>query len=290
MEYILKYESNEENNLSNMAKKIKLYEREYYFYKEISNHINIHIPKFIGLIQNNNKPYGLIIEKISNNYIINKNLNNDIDLSLKIINNICKLHCKFWNKDLQTLFPNLYKHNDPIFNPFMKEYIKTRKDEFIKKWSFLIKNTEIITNIYNDFENIQNRLSTNNLTFIHGDLKSPNIFYNTNDNNDLCIIDWQHCCIGKGVQDLIFFIIESFDINTIKRIYPLFKHYYYNKIIESNIDYSYQQYEMDIYDSICYIPFFTSIWFGTVPNDELIDKNFPYFFISKFILLLNIYA
>ena len=79
MEYILKYESNEENNLSNMAKKIKLYEREYYFYKEISNHINIHIPKFIGLIQNNNKPYGLIIEKISNNYIINKNLNNNID-------------------------------------------------------------------------------------------------------------------------------------------------------------------------------------------------------------------
>ena len=92
------------------------------------------------------------------------------------------------------------------------------------------------------------------------------------------------------MQDLIFFIIESFDINTIKRIYPLFKSYYYNKIIESNIDYSYQQYEIDIYDAICYIPFFTSIWFGTVPNDELIDKNFPYFFISKFILLLNIYA
>jgi beta-phosphoglucomutase len=290
MEYILKYESNEENNLSNIAKKIKLYEREYYFYKEISNHINIHIPKFIGLIQNNNKPYGLIIEKISNNYIINKNLNNDIDLSLKIINNICKVHCKFWNKDIKKIFPGLYKNNDDIFNPFMKDYIQIHITNFLKKWGFLLKNTEIITNIYNDFENIQNRLSTNNLTFIHGDLKSPNIFYNINENNEPCIIDWQHCCIGKGVQDLIFFIIESFDINTIKRIYPLFKSYYYNKIIESNIDYSYQQYEIDIYDAICYIPFFTSIWFGTVPNDELIDKNFPYFFISKFILLLNIYA
>ena len=30
-----------------------------------------------------------------------------------------------------------------------------------------------------------------------------------------------------------------------------------------------------------YTPFFTSIWFGTFPQDELIDTNFPYFFISK---------
>jgi thiamine kinase-like enzyme len=170
----------------------------------------------------------------------------------------------------------------------MKEYIAIHINDFIKKWSFLLKNNEQIKNIYNDFENIQNRLSKNNLTFVHGDLKSPNIFYNTTQNNDPCFIDWQHCCIGKGVQDLIFFIIESYDINTIKRIYPLFKSYYYNKIIEYNIKYTYEEYNQDIYDAICYIPFFTSIWFGTVSNDELIDKNFPYFFISKFILLLNI--
>ena len=288
IEYILKYESTQENELSIMAKNLKLYEREYYFYKKISNYINIHIPQFIGLLNKNDKPYGLIIEKLSNNFVINKNLNNDIDLSLKVINNITKMHCKFWNKDLKKIFPGLYKNNDTIFNPFMKQYIQIHINEFINKWSFLIKNIEQIKNIYNDFENIQNRLSNNNLTFIHGDLKSPNIFYDTTKNNDPGFIDWQHCCIGKGVQDLIFFIIESFDINTIKKVFPLFKSYYYNKIIEHNINYTYEDYNQDIYDSICYIPFFTSVWFGTVPNDDLIDKNFPYFFISKFILLLNI--
>ena len=44
----------------------------------------------------------------------------------------------------------------------------------------------------------------------------------------------------------------------------------------------------DIYDAICYVPFFTSIWFGTTPQDELIDKNFPYFFISKMFYLIEI--
>jgi hypothetical protein len=30
-----------------------------------------------------------------------------------------------------------------------------------------------------------------------------------------------------------------------------------------------------------YFPFFVAIWFGTVDEDELIDKNFPFFFIQR---------
>jgi hypothetical protein len=58
--------------------------------------------------------------------------------------------------------------------------------------------------------------------------------------------------------------------------------YYYKKLMEYGVvHYSYEEYQSDITDAIGYIPFFTSVWFGTVPNDELIDKNFPYFFINK---------
>ena len=30
------------------------------------------------------------------------------------------------------------------------------------------------------------------------------------------------------------------------------------------------------------------MWFGTIPNDELIDKTFPYFFILKLFYLIEI--
>jgi len=45
---------------------------------------------------------------------------------------------------------------------------------------------------------------------IHGDIKSPNIFYDTKCGFEPYFLDWQHCAIGKGAQDLIFFIIEKF--------------------------------------------------------------------------------
>ena len=60
-------------------------------------------------------------------------------------------------------------------------------------------------------------------------------------------------------------------------------------LIENNItNYSFLEYENDIKDAVSYIPFFTSIWFGSTPIDELIDKNWPFFFIQKLFYLLEL--
>jgi hypothetical protein len=62
---------------------------------------------------------------------------------------------------------------------------------------------------------------------------------------------------------------------------------YYEKILDYGISYSREEYESDINDAMCYIPFFTSIWFGSIPQDELIDKEFPFIFITKLFYLLE---
>ena len=46
-------------------------------------------------------------------------------------------------------------------------------------------------------------------------------------------------------------------------------------------------YEIDLKNAVCYFPFFVVIWFGTTPQDELIDKNFPFFFIQKLFVFLD---
>jgi HAD superfamily hydrolase (TIGR01509 family) len=291
---ILKYENNQENNLSKMAKHLELYEREYYFYTNISNKVNINIPKFYNLIVDENYDnIGIVLENlIDKNYKINLNLNNEnIDVTLKIIDRMALMHSKFWNKNLKKLFPNLKSSNDKIFCPFFMDFISQRYDIFKEKWFKILNNNqiELCNKVFKNFSIIQQNISTgNNLTFIHGDIKSPNIFYDIDNNYEPWFIDWQHCAIGKGVQDLVFFILESFEITNIKLIFNIAKNYYYKKLLEYGvINYSFEEYEKDIYDAICYIPFFTSIWFGTTEQDELIDKNFPYFLISKLFYLLE---
>jgi thiamine kinase-like enzyme len=134
-------------------------------------------------------------------------------------------------------------------------------------------------------------LSNNNLTLCHGDVKSGNIFYRKKGDVFLpYFIDWQYIAHGKGVQDIVFFIIESFTIENIKQYLDLFKSYYYIKLKEYGVNnYTIEEYNIDFIDSVCYFPLFVAIWFGTTHTNELIDISFPCTFIQKFILFVDIF-
>lgn len=292
---ILKYENELDNNLSTMAKNLELYEREYYFYTDISSKVKstINIPKFFNLVKNlNGQVCGIVLENLNKkNYKINLNLNVEtIDTTLKIIDRMARLHSLFWGKNMKELFPKLKGSCDVTFCPFFERFVSERRELFINKWRHTLNSFQLqkCNYIFDNFSDIQRRFSIgNNITFIHGDIKSPNIFYDIDNMCEPCFIDWQHCAIGKGVQDLIFFLIESFDVSNIKNVFHIGTHYYYKKLLEYGVIYDFDEYERDIHDAICYIPFFTSVWFGTISQDELIDKNFPYFLISKMFYLLE---
>ena len=294
LECVLKLENTNETPLSVMAKKLGLYERENYFYDAVSRYVNISCPKFYGLIKDDDlNTIGILMENlnITSSNKLNLDLNKEnINISLLVVEKLAVFHSHFWNKDIKMAFPELKKHNDPLFNPEWSNFINDKWLLFINNWKNVLthKQIEIAEHIKNNFQNVQDSLSSNNLTIIHGDVKSPNIFYNSDNNYEPFFLDWQYVSIGKGVQDLVFFLIESFDIDNIKLNFPIFKNYYYRKLVENGIsNYPFAEYETDLKNAVCYFPFFVAIWFGTTPQDELIDKNFPFFFIQKLFLFLD---
>ena len=290
---VLKYENRDVNNLSVMANQLDLYNREYYFYNVISPFIPLHIPRFYNLVVENGNVRGVVLENlIARGFRNNLNLSIEpVDTTLMIIDRMASMHALFWNTDLKSRFPSLNDSCSPIFRPFIGDFIRTRYDEFKIRWfpSFSPRQTELCQDIYVRFSEIQRRFSIgSHLTFIHGDIKSPNIFYDISNGNEPWFIDWQHCAVGKGVQDLIFFVIESFDIQNSVSMFDLAVRYYYERLIAYGItDYTREEFDADISDAIRYIPFFTSVWFGTTSTDELIDKDFPRLFIGKLFHLLE---
>jgi len=84
-------------------------------------------------------------------------------------------------------------------------------------------------------------------------------------------------------------MIESFESEVIKNYYNIIIDYYYSKIINSNIEYNKIDYYNDISYSISYFTMLVALWFGNINQDELIDKNFPFIFIKKFIYFVDNY-
>ena len=235
---ICKLENQNDNILSKMSKDLDLYNREYFFYKYISDKVPIKTSKFYSLIYDNEKkPIGILLENINDDsHKLNLDLNyEDIDVSLKVIDSIAKLHSHFWGKNLRDL-KGIKKNNDKMFNPLWDDFIKSKWHTFKEKW-FNILNTnqiEIANYIYQNFLSIQQNLSNKNLTFCHGDVKSANIFYQINgDSYSPIFIDWQYIILGKGVQDLVFFMIESFESKKMNNYKKIFKEYYYLKLINN---------------------------------------------------------
>ena len=79
----------------------------------------------------------------------------------------------------------------------------------MKKNKVLLCDNEqrILNNINVNFDNILDKASSFPLSFCHGDLKSPNIFYK--DNNEPYFLDWQYIHLNKGISDITFLLVES---------------------------------------------------------------------------------
>lgn len=283
IECVVKLQSKNTDNLADMAVKLELYNREIYFYEVIRDHVRIKAPKYFGTIRHQMKPCGILLEYLpSPDYQLGIVLEKQpLDLTLNLVRKLASHHAHFWRKDLTYSFPQLLKNNDPIFCPSWCMYVCAKWPLFKEKWSITLNTDQlqIGESIVAYFDKIQDHLSKEPLTLCHGDVKSPNIFFRQ---QEPYFIDWQYIGAGKGVQDLVFLMIESFSISSISAIGDILKEYYYFSLVEAGVSgYSKETYDIDFQVATCYFPFYVAMWFGTTPADQVADVNFPFFFIQK---------
>lgn len=271
--------SNFDNELSKTAIKLNMYKNEAYFYEVISHVIhNINIPKNFGIITLENK-VGILLEDVTKyNGIFNINLNNNINLLLKVINDIHKMHNLFYFNNEHEIINCMKKLLTVNKINYYKELIENRFDKFMLKNKILLteNSKNILTNIYKNFPKILDSLSQYPLNFCHGDLKSPNIFYN---DQYTYFLDWQYIHLNKGVSDIVFLLVESINFN--ENIVTIVEKYYYKLIIENGREYSYDNYLKDFKTSLCMFPFFVCVWFNSEDPEKLLDKVFPIKFMRN---------
>ncbi len=279
--------SNFNNELSNTAIKLNMYKNETYFYTSISSLINnINIPKFYGNFEQNNKD-GIILENLYKYYgTFDINLNTNIDLLLKVVNNIFKMHNKFYFENSNDIIDSMKTLLTINKVTHYSELVNNRFDKFFQKNSILLteNNKNKLKYIYHNFNKILNEASTFPLSFCHGDLKSPNIFYK--DNLTPYFLDWQYIHLNKGISDVVFLLVESIEFD--KFTVDLVIKYYY-KLISEQRKCSYEEYLKDFKNALCIFPFFVCVWFNSEDNDKLLDPVFPIKFMKNLLKYYDFY-
>ena len=168
------------------------------------------------------------------------------------------------------------------------DFVRSTWPGFREKWATKLSTAalEIGEEIYESFAEIEAFIATPPLSLCHGDVKSANMFFDPS--MEPYFIDWQYATLGKGTQDVVFFLIESFDADFMRLRFREFKEYYFSARQKCDPrGLSREEYELEFRTSAKYFPFFVAMWFGTMPAEELVDKTFPSRFIDKLFSFLE---
>lgn len=277
--------SNFDNELTDTAIKLNMYENETYFYNKIS-HLIINTPKYFGSFKDNKKDAILLedLNKYSGSF--NINLNTNIYILLNVVNHIHDIHKTFYFETNDSIIPNMKCLKKINEISYFKELINARYKIFENNVKYILNNNEknIIKKIYNNIDKIYDEASCFPLSFCHGDLKSPNIFYKNN--IEPIFLDWQYIHLNKGVSDIVFMLVESieFDIMTVELVVN-----FYYKLQNEIHPISYDTYMNDFKNALCIFPFFVCVWFNSESGDKLLDPVFPIKFIKNLMKYYNYY-
>ena len=181
------------------------------------------------------------------------------------IQHVAKHHANFWNSpDLASGALGVKPHNGPWYQPGWGDDIAAYWPLFIKKWETrdARRARELPPEafaageaIMHSFAWIQDELSKKPHTFNHGDVKPPNMFMMPN--SVPAFIDWQYTAVGKGCQDILFFLIEGYTIEECRRLEPLaMKHYHAALCTYGVQDYSFADLQRDWKLAAMHFPFY----------------------------------
>ena len=281
--------SNLGTDLSIVATKLDMYEVETYFYESLSSVVSsyVRIPKHYGTLRDNER-VGILLEdlrKLPGSF--NHDLNHDVDILLGVVKHAHSMHSTFFFEKDDSVLSSMRRLRTVDSIMYYQDLVRDRFEIFMSKNRLFLseKDKEILTLIKDKFSVILELLSTYPISFCHGDLKSPNIFYANN-----CtpyFLDWQYAHLNKGVSDIAFLLVES--IHFEKNLVSLVERYYFKLENQRRNHYTYEQHMNEFRLALCSFPFFVCVWFNSENTEKLLDKAFPIKFMKNLLAFYDEY-
>ena len=100
--------------------------------------------------------------------------------------------------------------------------------------------------------------------------------------NTPAFIDWQYTAVGKGCQDILFFLVEGYSVEESRRLEPVVMAHYHSSLVHCGVrDYSFEDLKRDWKLACMHFPLYVAMWFGTTPDEDLVDPGFPRRFVPR---------
>lgn len=230
----------------NMGMQFGIYEKEIKFYKEIRPVSPVRTPNVIySDIDMESKKFALILEDCSHCEKIDFIKGLTLEQTRNIILALADFHARWWDSEDLFSYDWMPKPRSAIsqlaVGMFKGLYPMCMGSEEFK--SFLpeggLKICEKIEKEFNWLYMSPEAIPDNNLTLVHFDFRSDNIFYDKNNKTQpVLIFDWGTVLISGGVLDVAYLLGGSVQTDLRRKIEKDILKLYMNRLSEKGVDLS----------------------------------------------------
>jgi len=268
--------SAEGNCLADTASHLGLYANEVLFYNQLAPDVGVSVPRAYSTFRAQGR-YGIILEDLrTRTGTFGRDLDQDVDALLAVVKEAAGMHCRLHFKSEGQGKPAMAQLKTVAQITHYEELVFARFPAFLHMNRFLLSDASraTLTAIHDNFDSLLRRASCYPLSLCHGDLKSPNIFFEGRGHP--VFLDWQYVHLNKGVSDIVFLLVEStaYDAATSDLVLG----YYFNK---TRLYGTHDEFMFDFRVALCVFPFFVMVWFNSIDKDGLLDTVFPIRFMKN---------
>jgi len=219
---------------------LNAYERETRFYMEVAPHIPMRTPRLIyGAADAENERYVLILEDCSHCAPIDQVKGLDVPLSRMIATKLADFHAAYWDAPSLSSFGWLPRPRSPEMQATVG-ILRTSVDACAKSQDFKDMlppgGWEVCLRIYDRAEALVNSITDSNITIIHSDFRSDNMFLDNDMPDDpLVVFDWQMVQISRGPFDLAYLFGASIEVNLRQQIEKDIVRLYHKRLLENGV-------------------------------------------------------
>ena len=203
------------------ARLLRLYEREYIFYRRMALQAPIHSPALLhGDFDDRDHRFVLVLEDLRGMATVDQVAGASAAQAKTALRAIARMHGAYWNRVDR---PPVSRFNDAA-NPertirLRRVYQASLAVAFERFGSLFSHRMKRLAQEFGDrLGEHMDAVAAGPLTFCHGDFRLDNMFFGADDSDDFAVVDWQVCGVRSGLYDVAYFLSSSVPIEVRRQV------------------------------------------------------------------------
>ena len=203
------------------ARLLRLYEREYTFYRRMALHAPIHSPALLhGDFDDRDHRFVLVLEDLRGMANVDQVAGASAAQAITALRAIARMHGAYWNRVDR---PPVSRFNDSA-NPertirLRRVYQASLAVAFERFGSLFSHRMKRLAEEFGDrLGEHMDAVAAGPLTFCHGDFRLDNMFFSADGGDDFAVVDWQVCGVRSGLYDVAYFLSSSVPVEVRREV------------------------------------------------------------------------